>query len=89
MQENLSKPLGSEDVDASSGILIPYYDFDTKVVFLAGKVFTLSLCTCVKFVGFKNYAVALNSLICVHVPSRNYSLTHAITTTATPQIRQQ
>jgi len=41
LQENLSEPLKSEDVDASSGILIPYYDFDTKVVFLAGKVFLL------------------------------------------------
>ena len=41
LQENLSKPLRSEDVDASSGILIPYYDFDTKVMFLAGKVIIL------------------------------------------------
>ena len=48
MQENLGQPLRSEDVDASSGILIPYYDFDTKVVFLAGKVFILLLWTCVK-----------------------------------------
>jgi len=38
VQENLSKPLRSEDIDASSGILMPYYDFDTKVMFLAGKV---------------------------------------------------
>jgi hypothetical protein len=35
--ENLTKPLASEDIDVSSGILIPYYDFDTKVMFLAGK----------------------------------------------------
>ena len=44
IQENLSKPLKSEDVDTSSGILVPYYDFDTKVVFLAGKVVSCHLC---------------------------------------------
>jgi len=37
----LSKPLQLEDVDASSGILMLYYDFDTKVMFLAGKVFVV------------------------------------------------
>ncbi|ESN91257.1 hypothetical protein HELRODRAFT_90303, partial [Helobdella robusta] len=35
--KNLSKPLKSENVDSSSGILLPYYDKDTKVMFLAGK----------------------------------------------------
>lgn len=34
---NLSKPLKIENIDSSSGILIPFYDYDTKVVFLAGK----------------------------------------------------
>jgi hypothetical protein len=29
-------------VDCSSGILIPYYDFDTKIVFVAGKVILYS-----------------------------------------------
>lgn len=27
-----------EVVDCSSGILMPYYDHDTKIVFVAGKV---------------------------------------------------
>ena len=31
-----------EVVDCSSGILIPYYDHDTKIVFVAGKVLDLS-----------------------------------------------
>jgi coronin-2 len=33
----LMKPLRSEDIDASSGVLLPFYDYDTKVMFLAGK----------------------------------------------------
>lgn len=32
------KPLKEEHIDTSSGMLIPYYDIDTKVLFLAGKV---------------------------------------------------
>jgi len=51
LQENLSKPLKSEDIDASSGILMPYYDFDTKVMYLAGKVCIVFLCISVKFMG--------------------------------------
>lgn len=35
--DNLAKPLKIENIDSSSGVLIPYYDYDTKVVFLAGK----------------------------------------------------
>lgn len=35
--DNLSKPLKMDNIDASSGVLIPYYDYDTKVMFLAGK----------------------------------------------------
>ncbi|XP_074661176.1 coronin-6-like isoform X2 [Tubulanus polymorphus] len=34
---NLSSPLRVESIDASSGVLLPYYDHDTGVVFLAGK----------------------------------------------------
>lgn len=36
-QENLSQPLTVENVDSSSGVLFPYYDHDTRIVFLAGK----------------------------------------------------
>lgn len=35
--EDMSKPLKAENVDCSSGILIPYFDHDTKIMFLAGK----------------------------------------------------
>lgn len=34
----MHKPLKQENLDISSGILTPYYDFDTKVLFIAGKV---------------------------------------------------
>ena len=37
-QRNLKKAVKMDTLDSSSGILLPYYDHDTKIVFLAGKV---------------------------------------------------
>jgi len=37
-QRDLSRPLRLNDVDASSSVLIPFYDHDTRIVYLAGKV---------------------------------------------------
>jgi coronin-2 len=37
-QSDLSAPLCIETIDCSSGVLFPYYDHDTRIVFLAGKV---------------------------------------------------
>jgi coronin-2 len=34
---DLSKPIQMEFVDCSSGVLIPYYDSDTNIIFVAGK----------------------------------------------------
>ncbi|EFX80422.1 hypothetical protein DAPPUDRAFT_318611 [Daphnia pulex] len=36
-QEDLGVPLRSEMIDSSSGILIPYYDADTRMIYVAGK----------------------------------------------------
>ncbi|KAL3280273.1 hypothetical protein HHI36_017768 [Cryptolaemus montrouzieri] len=36
-QNNLSKELHSDTVDSSSGVVFPFYDPDTNVVFLAGR----------------------------------------------------
>jgi len=36
-QNDLSKPLAMELVDSSSGVLFPYYDHDTRIVYVAGK----------------------------------------------------
>ncbi|XP_022251440.1 coronin-2B-like isoform X2 [Limulus polyphemus] len=36
-QHDLGSPLRMESIDSSSGVLFPYYDHDTKMVFLAGK----------------------------------------------------
>jgi len=38
IQRDLSQPLRLDDVDASSSVLIPFYDHDTHIVYLAGKV---------------------------------------------------
>ncbi|KAI8089305.1 uncharacterized protein BX664DRAFT_332680 [Halteromyces radiatus] len=34
---NLEKPLKSEFLDTSSGVIMPFYDIDTKMLYLAGK----------------------------------------------------
>ncbi|KAG8233885.1 hypothetical protein J437_LFUL005212 [Ladona fulva] len=36
-QDHLDHPLALETIDSSSGVLFPYYDHDTKIIFLAGK----------------------------------------------------
>ncbi|GAB6019222.1 Coronin-2B, variant 2 [Chamberlinius hualienensis] len=36
-QDDLTKPLRTENIDSSSGVLFPYYDHDTKMAYLAGK----------------------------------------------------
>ncbi|XP_071443505.1 coronin-1A-like isoform X1 [Hetaerina americana] len=36
-QDHLETPLSMETIDSSSGVLFPYYDHDTKIIFLAGK----------------------------------------------------
>ncbi len=38
IQNDLSKALTVETVDFSAGALIPFYDYDTRTVYLAGKV---------------------------------------------------
>jgi coronin-2 len=36
-QNDLSKPLTTDTIDSSSGVVFPFYDIDTNIVFLAGK----------------------------------------------------
>lgn len=36
-QHDLSQPLTIENIDSSSGVLFPFYDNDTKMVYVAGK----------------------------------------------------
>ena len=38
VQDDLSEPLYEEDLDGSAGVLFPFYDPDTHMLFLAGKV---------------------------------------------------
>lgn len=38
MQDDLSEPLYEEDLDGSAGVLFPFYDPDTHMLYLAGKV---------------------------------------------------
>ena len=36
-QHDLSNPLERENIDSSSGVLCPFYDHDTRIIYLAGK----------------------------------------------------
>ena len=36
-QNDLSQPLEMEIIDSSSGVLFPYYDHDTRMVYVSGK----------------------------------------------------
>ncbi|XP_058837542.1 coronin-1C-like isoform X2 [Topomyia yanbarensis] len=36
-QHDLKKPLAQEVIDSSSGVVTPYFDYDTKMIYLAGK----------------------------------------------------
>ncbi len=42
-QEDLSMPIVEEDIDGLSGLLFPFYDADTHMLYLAGKVSTLTV----------------------------------------------
>jgi coronin-2 len=35
--KNLEQPLSVEVIDSSSGVVFPYYDHDTRLLYLAGK----------------------------------------------------
>ena len=37
-QDDLSVPLVQENLDGSSGVLFPFYDPDTHMLYIAGKV---------------------------------------------------
>lgn len=36
-QDDLAQPLATDTIDSSSGVVFPFYDYDTNIVFLAGK----------------------------------------------------
>lgn len=38
IQEDLAMPIVEEDIDGLSGLLFPFYDADTHMLYLAGKV---------------------------------------------------
>lgn len=37
-QENLEEPMALQELDSSNGALLPFYDPDTSVVYVCGKV---------------------------------------------------
>lgn len=41
---NMKEAMKSENLDTMSGGLIPYYDNDTKMLYLAGKGSVISIC---------------------------------------------
>jgi len=37
-QDDFFKPMKLENIDVASSLIIPFFDYDTKVIFIAGKV---------------------------------------------------
>ena len=37
-QKKMDQPLTMMSMDSSSGVMLPYYDYDNRVVYIAGKV---------------------------------------------------
>ncbi|KAI9099368.1 WD40-repeat-containing domain protein [Phlyctochytrium arcticum] len=50
--KNLAEPLKQETIDTASGMLIPFFDADTCMLYLAGKV--MSACQSVALIYFNN-----------------------------------
>lgn len=40
-QQNMEEPISVHEMDTSNGVLLPFYDPDTNVVYLCGKVHVL------------------------------------------------
>ena len=38
LQKDLSEPMVVQEMDTSNGVLLPFYDPDTNMVYLCGKV---------------------------------------------------
>lgn len=38
LQKDLSEPVAVQEMDTSNGVLLPFYDPDTNMVYLCGKV---------------------------------------------------
>ncbi|CAG8479974.1 11183_t:CDS:2 [Ambispora gerdemannii] len=50
----LGKPIKDFNIDTSSGIVMPFYDNDTKILFLAGKVIENNLDGNIRYYEFEN-----------------------------------
>ena len=46
-QKDLSEPMAMQEMDTSNGVLLPFYDPDTNMVYLCGKVRVLRRAHCV------------------------------------------
>lgn len=57
MQDDLSEPLHAEDLDGSAGVLFPFYDADTNMLYLAGKVMLM----CYDFTKKKKECVVIGT----------------------------
>ncbi|XP_060768747.1 uncharacterized protein coro1cb isoform X1 [Neoarius graeffei] len=42
--KNMDEPISVHEMDTSNGVLLPFHDPDTNIVYLCGKVSTLALC---------------------------------------------
>ena len=46
-QKDLTEPMAMQEMDTSNGVLLPFYDPDTNMVYLCGKVRAFRRAHCV------------------------------------------
>lgn len=86
MQTNFEEPIALLELDTSNGVLLPFYDPDTSLVYLCGKV-----CAAVKFViqctaaydRFKSYFLISTSRGTVAFVILRSQMSHPMCTTST------
>lgn len=58
-QDSMDEPICVQEMDTSNGVLLPFYDPDTNIVYLCGKVHQPLIYKCFSF--YLNYPLSLFS----------------------------
>lgn len=66
VQKNMEEPMFLQDIDTSNGVLLPFYDPDTNVVYLCGKVTYLLELPNVNFTGSVQIQISPRNTVSFH-----------------------
>ena len=73
LQDNMDEPICVQEMDSSNGVLLPFYDPDTNVVYLCGKVGSLSKTVTIIFLSIHNNLIHKLTIRSNHVFSQGDS----------------